>query len=235
MEERKPRGFTSRMTTLERAAALGYIPVHVYLLPKALGALPFLRALDTVTINVIYYAIGTAFMLCFLWRFLRREFDALCDYGPGVLLEIAKAYGTLLLCNLVINLALLAIERTDNPNNAAIFSMAGENLNRTAAIAVFLAPLVEEPMFRGGVFGLVRKYSRIAAYGASMLLFAVYHVWSFAAKDPTAWLYVLQYLPAGFLLARVYEKTDSIWTGIFLHMTVNGVSMLIVSTLGAYL
>ena len=94
MEERKPRGFTSRMTTLERAAALGYIPVHVYLLPKALGALPFLRALDTVTINVIYYAIGTAFMLCFLWRFLRREFDALCDYGPGVLLEIAKAYGT---------------------------------------------------------------------------------------------------------------------------------------------
>lgn len=235
MEERKPRGFTSRMTTLERAAALGYIPVHVYLLPKALGALPFLRALDTVTINVIYYAIGTAFMLCFLWRFWRREFDALCDYGPGVLLEIAKAYGTLLLCNLVINLALLAIERTDNPNNAAIFSMAGENLNRTAAIAVFLAPLVEEPMFRGGVFGLVRKYSRIAAYGASMLLFAVYHVWSFAAKDPTAWLYVLQYLPAGFLLARVYEKTDSIWTGIFLHMTVNGVSMLIVSTLGAYL
>ena len=235
MEEKKTRGFTSRMTTLERAAALGYIPVHVYLLPKALGALPFLRALDTVTINVIYYAIGTAFMLCFLWRFLRREFDALCDYGPGVLLEIAKAYGTLLLCNLVINLALLAIERTDNPNNAAIVSMAGDNLNRTAAVAVFLAPLVEEPMFRGGVFGLVRKYSRLAAYGASMLLFAVYHVWSFAAKDPTAWLYVLQYLPAGFLLARVYEKTDSIWTGIFLHMTVNGVSMLIVSTLGAYL
>jgi membrane protease YdiL (CAAX protease family) len=235
MEERKPRGFTSRMTTLERAAALGYIPVHVYLLPKALGALPFLRALDTVTINVIYYAIGTAFMLCFLWRFLRREFDALCDYGPAALLEIAKAYGTLLLCNLVINLALLAIERTDNPNNAAIFSMAGENLSRTAAIAVFLAPLVEEPMFRGGVFNLLRRYNRIAAYGASMLLFAVYHVWSFAAEDPTAWLYVLQYLPAGFLLARVYEKTDSIWTGIFLHMTVNGVSMLLVSALGAYL
>jgi len=149
--------------------------------------------------------------------------------------EIAKAYGTLLLCNLVINLALLAIERTDNPNNAAIFSMAGENLRRTAAVAVFLAPLVEEPMFRGGVFGLLRRYNRIAAYGASMLLFAVYHVWSFAASDPTAWLYVLQYLPAGFLLARVYEKTISIWTGIFLHMTVNGVSMLLVSALGAYL
>ena len=234
MPEKQSR-FSSTMTARERIAALAYIPVHVYLLPRLLGALPFLRTLDSATIHVIYYVVGAAYMLALLWRFWRREFDALCDYGPGVLLEIAKAYGTLLLCNLVINLALLAIERTDNPNNAAIFSMAGENLNRTAAIAVFLAPLVEEPMFRGGVFGLVRKYSRIAAYGASMLLFAVYHVWSFAAKDPTAWLYVLQYLPAGFLLARVYEKTDSIWTGIFLHMTVNGVSMLIVSTLGAYL
>ena len=90
-------------------------------------------------------------------------------------------------------------------------------------------------MFRGGVFGLLRRYSRAAAYGASMLLFAVYHIWAFAAGDATAWLYVLQYLPAGFLLARVYEKTDSIWTGIFLHMTVNGVSMLAVSALRAYL
>ena len=235
MEERKPRGFTSRMTTLERAAALGYIPVHVYLLPKLLGALPFLRTLDSATIHVIYYVVGAAYMLAFLWRFWRREFDALCDYGPGVLLEVLKAYGTLLLCNMAVNLALLAVRYTDNPNNAAIFSMAGENLGKTAAVAVFLAPLVEEPMFRGGVFGLLRRYSRAAAYGASMLLFAVYHIWAFAAGDAAAWLYVLQYLPAGFLLARVYEKTDSIWTGVFLHMTVNGVSMLAVSALRAYL
>ena len=234
MPEKQSR-FSSTMTARERIAALAYIPVHVYLLPRLLGALPFLRTLDSATIHVIYYVVGAAYMLALLWRFWRREFDALCDYGPAVLLEILKAYGTLLLCNMAVNLALLAVRYTDNPNNAAIFSMAGENLGKTAAVAVFLAPLVEEPMFRGGVFGLVRKYSRIAAYGASMLLFAVYHVWSFAAKDPTAWLYVLQYLPAGFLLARVYEKTDSIWTGIFLHMTVNGVSMLAVSALRAYL
>ena len=197
MPEKQNR-FSSTMTARERIAALAYIPVHVYLLPRLLGALPFLRAQDSATINVIYYAVGAAYMLVLLWRFWRREFDALCDYGPAVLLEVLKAYGTLLLCNMAVNLALLA-------------------------------------MFRGGVFGLLRRYSRAAAYGASMLLFAVYHIWAFAAGDAAAWLYVLQYLPAGFLLARVYEKTDSIWTGVFLHMTVNGVSMLAVSALGAYL
>ena len=231
----KERRFSSAMTARERIAALAYIPVHVYLLPRLLGALPFLRALDSATINVIYYAVGAAYMLVLLWRFWRREFDALCDHGPAVLLEVLKAYGTLLLCNMAVNLALLAFGKNSNPNNAAIFSMAGDNLGKTAAVAVFLAPLVEEPMFRGGIFGLLRRYSRAAAYGVSMLLFAVYHIWAFAAGDATAWLYVLQYLPAGFLLARVYEKTDSIWTGIFLHMTVNGVSMLLVSALGAYL
>ena len=235
MEERKPRGFTSRMTTLERAAALGYIPVHVYLLPKALGALPFLRSLDTVTINVIYYAIGTAFMLCFLWRFLRREFDALCDYGPGVLLEVAKHYGVLLLCNMGVGLALLLLGQSSNPNNEAVFSLAGEDTGMTTAVAVFLAPIAEEAMFRGGVFGLLRPYSRAAAYAASMLLFSLYHIWSYALVDPTAWLYLLQYIPASFLLARIYEKTNSLWASIFLHMTVNGVSMLAITALGKLL
>ena len=120
MPEKQNR-FSSTMTARERIAALAYIPVHVYLLPRLLGALPFLRAQDSATINVIYYAVGAAYMLVLLWRFWRREFDALCDYGPAVLLEVLKAYGTLLLCNMAVNLALLAFRYTENPNNAAIF------------------------------------------------------------------------------------------------------------------
>ena len=77
--------------------------------------------------------------------------------------------------------------------------------------------------------------SRAAAYAASMLLFSVYHIWGYAAADPTAWLYLLQYLPASFLLARIYEKTNTLWASIFLHMTVNGVAMMAISALGKLL
>ena len=107
-------------------------------------------------------------------------------------------------------------------------------MGKTAAAAVFLAPIAEEAMFRGGLFALLRRRSRLAAYGVSMLLFALYHVWSFALSDPTAWLYLLQYLPAAFLLAHIYEKTNSLWSAIFLHMTVNGLALLAISALGAY-
>lgn len=235
MGKEKDPAFRSEMTPREGAAALLYLPVHVWLLPRLLTGLFRAGALDEVGVHIVCYGVGAICLLAVLWRFWRQEFDALCDYGPGALLEVVKAYGVLLLCNLAVNLGLLLAGKMDNPNNAAIFSMAKEDIGSTAAVAVFLAPLVEEPLFRGGLFGLLRRRSRAAAYAVSVLLFALYHVWSFALADPRAWLYLLQYLPAGFLLARCYEKTNTLWAAVFLHMTVNGVSMLAISAMGQFL
>ena len=92
-------------------------------------------------------------------------------------------------------------------------------------MAVFLAPLTEEVLFRGAVFNGIRKTNRIAAYAVSMVLFSVYHIWGYAVEDPSYWLYTLQYLPAAFLLCRCYERTNSIWCSIFFHMLVNHISM----------
>jgi len=80
-------------------------------------------------------------------------------------------------------------------------------------------------MFRAGVFGLLRKYNRVAAYAASMILFSVYHIWAYAISDASYWIYVIQYLPVAFLLCRCYERCNSIWGSIGLHMLVNGMSM----------
>ena len=236
MEQDKTRpAFTSRMRGYELAAALVYIPIHVLGVPMLLGWLFAEGRISSVGVNTLYYIIGAAYMLVFLWRFFRTEFYSLCDYGFGFVLEILKSYGIMILCSLVVNGALMAAGFSSNPNNEAIFEMAGEDIAHTAAIAVFLAPIVEEPMFRGGIFGLIRRKSRFAAYAVSMLAFGAYHVWGYVGSAPLTWLYVLQYLPISFLLARCYEKTNSIWTSIFLHMTVNGISMLAVSALGELL
>ena len=231
MEEKRSVPFTSDMSRLERAVAIGYIPVHIYLLPRLLGEFLGDRAGGALGLNVVCYTVAALVLFFFLRRFFFREFNALCDYGPGVLIEVAKSYGFLLLCNLGVALILLLSGQAENPNNAAVFSLAGEDLGMTTAVAVFLAPIAEEAMFRGGVFGLLRKYSRAAAYAASIALFAAYHIWAYALEDPTAWLYLLQYVPAAFLLARIYEKTNSLWASIFLHMTVNGVSMMAITAM----
>jgi len=119
--------------------------------------------------------------------------------------------------------------------SAAVMEMAGVEYGKTAALAIFLAPLVEEPVFRGAVFGGLYRYGRPLAYGASMLLFSLYHVWGYALQDPVYWVYLLQYLPVSWLLCRCYERCNSIWGSIFFHMTVNAVSISALNALSVLL
>ena len=112
-----------------------------------------------------------------------------------------------------------------NPNNNAVIDMTTQGFGMVEAMAVFLAPIVEELMFRAGLFGLLRRYNRTWAYIISILAFAFYHVWGYALNDPISWLYLLQYIPVTYLLCRCYERSNSIWGSIMLHMLINFISL----------
>ena len=172
-------------------------------------------------------------MLLFAGGFLRRDFDPLCDHPVYCIIQIALCYCMMLACNMILNSVFLALIPSDtvNPNNAAVMDLAELEYGKTAALAIFLAPLVEEPIFRGAVFGFLRRRSRLLGYAVSMLLFSVYHVWGYAFSDPIYWLYALQYLPVSWLLCRCYERCNSIWGSIFLHMTINAISIYALSAL----
>ncbi len=229
--------FTSRMTRGEVVAALLYLPLHVWLLPMLLLSLPATSGISELTLNVIVYITGAVYMLVFVGRFLRRDFDPLCDHLRYCILQIVICYGMMVAFNLILSAVLSLILPADsaNPNNSAVMEMAGVEYGKTAALAVFLAPLVEEPVFRGAVFGSLRSRSRILAYAVSMLLFALYHVWGYALQDPIYWLYLLQYLPVSWLLCRCYERCNSIWGSIFFHMMVNAISLSALNTLSELL
>ena len=230
-----PQEFTSRMSKWELIAALLYLPLHVWLLPRLLTVIPAAAELSDLNVNMLVYGIGTGYMLLVLGGFFRREFDPLCDYPVYCVFQIVLSYGMMLAFNMLLGLAMTLILPADqaNPNNAAVMELAGEEFGKTAAIAVFLAPLVEEPIFRGSIFGLIRRTNRNAAYAVSMLLFALYHVWGYALQDPIYWVYLLQYLPVSWLLCRCYERCNSIWGSIFLHMMINGISIRVLSSLMA--
>lgn len=217
--------FESRMSRGESLAALLYLPVHILALPQLLAWIMLRGWVGEAGANLLCYALGFIYMLAFEGRFLRREFDPLCDRPGRCLLEICVSYGLMLGLNLCVNGLLTLLLPAENPNNAAIMDMAGMEMGKISAMAVFLAPVVEELMFRGGVFGVLRRKNRVLAYAASMLLFSVYHVWGYAMAEPLYWLFIIQYLPISWLLCRCYERTGTIWTSIFLHMLVNGISL----------
>ncbi len=228
----KDRSFTSSMTPREYAAALLWLPVHLVLLPLLCVRLIENGSLTESQANLLVYGAGALCLSLLCFGFLRRDFDPLCDNLPGCLLEILLSYGLMLGCNLIASTLLNLLENLLgnssellNQNNEALIDLAGEDFGSISAVAVFLAPITEELMFRGGIFGLLRKKSRAWAYAAGTLLFALYHIWGYALLDPTYWLYLLQYLPAGYLLCRCYERTNSIWCSIFFHMLVNLISL----------
>lgn len=228
--------FTSRLSKGETIAALVWIPVHIAILPWLLGFVCRSGRMDVSEGNLVLYATGAVYMLALLGRFLRRDFDPLCERPFFCLLQVAGSYIATIFFNALFIAVLLLLSGKDavlNPNNEAITGLATDSPGIIKATGIFLAPIVEELMFRAGLFGAVRRKNRILAYIVSMLAFGIYHVWSYIPQNPLYLLFIIQYLPASWLLCRCYERTNTIWTPIFLHMLINAVSMTAIERLAS--
>lgn len=113
-------------------------------------------------------------------------------------------------------------------NDEGVAQIAGMNYGAMWAGAVLLAPLVEETLMRGLVFGNLRKKSRVLAYTVSTLAFGIIHVLGYA-WDMDVWTLVLNwglYMVPSIVLAVTYEYTGTIWGPTALHMILNALSMM---------
>lgn len=217
----------SRLSKKQAILLLCWLPVQGLLLPF-LAAFPLaLGLVDEIGANLLVYAVGTAAMLWILWRVFRQDFDLLCDRLLPTILFVIGAYLLLRFGDSLVALLLPALGVSGgNENNEAVIAMLRENAGPMTATSVILAPIVEESLFRVGVFGLLRQKSRVLAYLGSALLFGLWHTWSFALADPSQLVFALQYLPSALLLAYTYERSGSVWGCIFLHMLTNAVAVL---------
>ena len=97
-------------------------------------------------------------------------------------------------------------------------STLGEGLSIIVAI-VIIAPLAEEVLFRGALFGGLRaRYGAIAAVWITAILFGVSHGSVSSAIYATL---------AGLLFGVLRLRTDSVVPGIVLHASINAVPVLL--------
>ena len=142
---------------------------------------------------------------------------------------ITIAYCIQVMLSFLVSAALVLIfgDSLANPNDEMVADMAKDSYRTALGISVFIAPIVEEILFRGIVFGSIRQKNRTWAYVISIALFSFYHVWQYAVfyQDVSLLIFAVQYIPAGYALAWSYEKTNCIWIPIFMHMLVNTAAM----------
>lgn len=100
-------------------------------------------------------------------------------------------------------------------------SLSASGWATVALLAVVVAPVTEEVIFRGFLYGVLRRpFGAMAAMGATALLFAAVH-----GNLPAVPAYFL--LAVGLTLA--YERTGSLWTPILMHAIFNGISLVVIA------
>ena len=230
----KKKDFLYPMKTGEKVFGFLYLPIHIFAMAWILALLGILLnrqfgiSVSSVTLNVVCYIFGVLLILIFMHHFLKASFSDLCDNGLVALGAMVLGYLMYMAMTVAINWALsYFVADLTNPNSQEIETEVKQNYGAMLAVAVLLAPILEETLFRGVVFGSIRKKSRFLAYLVSTLLFAFYHLWQylFFAFDWRLLLYLLEYLPGSIALAWCYEKGRSIWASVFLHMLINFLSL----------
>jgi uncharacterized protein len=92
------------------------------------------------------------------------------------------------------------------------------------AVMAILAPVVEETVFRGLLYGwLAGRWGSLAGWLVSSLLFAAAHV------EPA---HVILVLPLGLWFGWLRRRSDSLWPSLVAHMANNGLAVVVAGLLG---
>ena len=215
---------------LSRAATIAgwcYLPFYLFLLSYLIQYVAALLGLhpSMLTVNLIYFAVNLAVVLIIFHDFLRQRF-----FGPGfwnfvqaIILGFVLYYA----CTTAMQwlLGKLSAGYTIY-NNETVGELVLSNRYAMLFVTIILAPIIEECLIRGLVFGSLHRTSRWLAYFVSCFLFVFMHNWQYFALYPagSVLLSCIPYIPAAAALGWVYEKAGAIWAPITLHALINAMS-----------
>ena len=227
MARKASNSMSSRLTRFETIAGWLYLPFYLIILNLLLQLAneKLSLGMSALTINIAYFAINLAATLLIFHGFLRQSYfgGSFWNFVQAVVLGFALYYaGTWAIQALE---QLLAGQFTIY-NNETLNDLIFENRYVMLAVSVVFAPVIEETLVRGVVFGTIRPASRVLAYIVSALLFTLMHNWQYFGLHPflSILLSCLPYIPASVALAWVYEKAGTIWAPITLHALINAMS-----------
>lgn len=234
MANAKSHSLGPGLSTAEQVAGFCYLPFYVVLLGWGIQWLSELLGLGLteLQVNVTFFVINCVMIWVIFHNFLIRSFRAIrfWELVQALILGFCLYYAGNLLFGWIVSLLDLTITSF---NDETILGLISQNKWVMVICSVLLAPIVEETLVRGLLFGVLRRRSRILAYAVTIVFFAVMHVWQYLLvyDFKAVLLAALQYIPASIALGWTYEKSNTVWAPIFLHMTINAISMGIISIL----
>lgn len=173
--------------------------------------------LPTMIILNIVVLVSIFFLARKLWSHAWHSFKE--NYKQQIK-RIFIMIGCILILNMVLGLIITLLTGIEDSQNQEVIKA---NLQVAPLFTFFgtciFAPIVEEFVFRGAIFSLLRnKYSFLISAIVSSLIFGAIHlISSVASMQWMDLIYIFLYGGMGYILAYNYEKSGSILVTIGIH------------------
>lgn len=219
------------LTAKEQHAGLFYLLFEVMVLPGLLNGLngALSHPLSAALVNFLYFSINCIAVISIFGRFLRKNVLRAIHFPKQVILYSLIGFALYWIASSAVTWSIYLIYPDYvNLNDNYIWSMTGTDPIFMIIGTVFLAPIAEEVLHRGLIFGSLHGKNKLLAYFVSVFLFAAIHVVSYIGTYSPTYiaLALLQYLPAGLIFAWFYQKSGCIVTPIAIHILNNAVVLI---------
>ena len=195
------RHWRPQLTRSEFYRGWVFFALYILVFPRLMGALQ--KALGEhwqllpAEYGLIYYLLAVTLVVLVFWSFLYHGVHILLDWLPENLFAFATGLAGAGVFHFLASRIPLPVEDPFYPLYAEQFAYFP---GATVLILVVLTPIVEEVLFRGLMFGSLRKYSRSLGYVVSILVYAFYAAQQYAFTPGTVdlryLLLMVRYLPS---------------------------------------
>lgn len=210
-----------------------FLVFHMILLPPIVFQLLRIFFSGNRIMPIFQFAlilITTCFYLFLFRQPLKQGLRKLGKLVPSLLWRVPVGYIVVLVLRAVIMVVIVHYYGEPNLglNQDAVENIAMQAPLLIAFLAIVLAPLWEELLFTGLIFGSLQRRSRLIAYVVASLGFGLLHTWPMfiGGFSTLSILITLIYVPSALVSCRLYEKTDNLWSPIIFHSFSNAVAFL---------
>lgn len=195
-----------------------YTPV-INMLP-----IPNTRIAAIITL-VLIYVVQIIALVIPMYNELKRDFVVFKNNFNLYIGNMLPRFGIIFIAYMISSISVMILAGNISNNQELLNSMP---LYVTAFLAIIIAPLIEELMFRG----FIKKFIKndILFIISSSLIFGGLHV--LTADSLQQFLYIIPYSILGFAFSLNYVKTKNIASNIFLHSVWNSIAVILTSIVG---
>lgn len=185
---------------------------------------------DAMSSEVAYGIYGFLILLTVLlaWPIIKESLRMAKGRWQNHLKKIPINYLFLFASLLIVNTTITALTGVESSaNQDLVFQSFKESPALIIFAALIMAPIVEELVFRGGLYRALRnRYSYKRAVIISMFTFGFIHVFaSLLAGDYMDLWNIFTYMAMGFFFVKIYEETGSVFPAILLHFFNNAIAL----------